>query len=263
MTAKKILPCLFLVGLGFIGFTRVSHSETKEQFEKDRLKARAVAFWTAWQNNVDNRQLASFVLPEDRKDFINIERFKLLSFQVDSIELEGDLKTGVAHSKIKRMFPMTSNVIDWVIENQWVFYEGEWYIHYVPPKAIDLFKMSSPAAEVPKAIVFEGTNHDFGAVPAGSRLHYEFIFENRGLTAVRLSNVLASCFLGNSSSKCLLARSPVSTFPPGAKGKIEAEWLDSSAPRVLDEPIHVDFSNGQSFELHFRADIKAPPKQNP
>jgi hypothetical protein len=162
---------------------------------------------------------------------------------------------------------MTNSPVDWILENQWVFRDGNWYLHYEQPQLPGLFsgsqgKGSSDRPDAgrirPNPVVFSETTHDFGTVAISTPLQYGFEFENRGPEPVQLVQVLSSCFQQSSAGPCLSARSNASVFLQGTRGTIEAQWSDTSTPRKVEETIQVEFNNGQSFVLRFVATI-APP----
>ena len=158
---------------------------------------------------------------------------------------------------------MSTTPVDWMLENQWVYEKGNWYLQYAQSKqpavsgeeGPSLFKQapSSPQLPPPQDIVFDSTTYDFGTVPANAVLHHVFNFENRGTRRLRLVHVGAPCQGLFATPQCIgvVARSDGTFFEPGKKGKIEARWQNALTPRKVDQTIELYFSNGQSFSLRF------------
>ncbi|MGB7622854.1 MAG: DUF1573 domain-containing protein [Terriglobia bacterium] len=262
----RVHPSLLILIL-LLGFPWPVLAQASGQSPEEQLRARVNSYWTAWSKN-EKDSVDQMVLEDDRQAFAKIPRFHLLDFKILSIKMAPDQKSAVVETRIKRLFPMRVAAVDWVLENQWIYEKDNWYLHYVQPQESTLFKGSGgrvfnqqnlPPA-VPTPVVFEQTSHDFGNVPAGTVLQYEFIFENRGKEPARVTRVVISCPESLPKNQCVQARSNGSVFFPGAKGKVIAEWPDVSKPQKVDQTIDVEFDNGQVFHLQFVAAITKSKK---
>lgn len=259
-SSNAVAPLLVLILV--LGYAWAVVGQSISQSPEEQLRARVNFFWTAWSRN-EHDAVDAMVREEDRSAFARIPRFPLLDFKILSIKMTPDQKSAMVETKIKRPFPMTSTPVDWVLENQWTYDKDNWYVHYEQPRESALFKSSggrvfnqqSPPASVPSTVVFEQTSHDFGSVPAGTPLQYEFVFENRGKNPARVTRVVTSCMGLLPKNQCVQARSNGSVFFPGTKGKVIADWPDVSKPQKVDQTIDVEFDDGHVVHLRFVAAI--------
>jgi hypothetical protein len=282
MHLKNIPLFILLTATFFCASARNSEGSEKASGEA-QLRARVTEFWTAWARN-DQLKLISMVHKQDRQAFAAVPRFELFDFKIDSIEMAPDLKSATVTTKVKRQFPMRTTPMEWVLENVWGFERGNWYLYYQqsPPSATPggqrgLFNQESsspgrnkagPSPTVPPTtpgpVAFDSISHDFGSVAAGTPLHYEYTFENRGIAPVRVTRVVGSCLIQKAPGRCLKAYSNRTRLAPGDKAIVVADFensktdkADAAGPEKVDETIEVDFDNGQAVLLHFVVTITA------
>jgi hypothetical protein len=271
---KKNLSLLIAVSSLFLGFFLVPLARAGETSQETQLKARVTQFWTAWSKG-EAEKVDLLVCEEDRQAFAKIPRFQLTEFRIDSVVIGADSKSAMVSTKIKRMFPMSTTPLDWILENQWVYEKGDWYLHYLQgqtsgtkePGALGLFRRAAtpPPSPPPTDVVFDSTGYDFGTVPASTLPHHVFTFENRGAQGLRLVRVSTPCQALRMDPRCvgLVAHSDGSFYAPGKKGQIEAHWQNALTPRKVDETIELYFSNGQSFNLRFVGTVTASKTPKP
>jgi uncharacterized protein DUF1573 len=259
---KKSRVLLIIISSLFLSFLHVPSNRAGDSPLETQLRARVTEFWTAWSQG-ESEKVNLRVREEDRPAFVKIQRFPVKEFMIDSIAIGGDSKSAVVRINIKRTFPMSTTPMDWVVENQWVYEKGDWYLQYAQSQqpaspqegAPSLFKPgpAPPQSPPPNEIIFDSTTYDFGTVPAGAILDHVFNFENRGTRTLRLVHVGTPCQGLFATPQCIgvVARSDGTFFEPGKKGKIEARWQNALTPRKVDQTIELYFSNGQSFSLRF------------
>ncbi|MBZ5535381.1 MAG: DUF1573 domain-containing protein [Acidobacteriia bacterium] len=257
---KKKLFLTVLVSSVFFGFFPTLSVRAGDNPLGTQLRARVTEFWTAWSRG-EAEKTNLLVREEDRQAFAKIRRFDVLDFKIDSLLISADSKSAVVRTNIKRTLPMSPAPVDWMVENQWVYEKGDWYLLYSQNKqpampageVPSLFNAGSTPAQPapPNDIVFDSTTFDFGTMPASTGLHHVFPFENRGTRALRLVRLGTPCqgLFATPQCKGVIAHSDGSVYGPGKKGKIEAQWQNVLTPQKVDQTIELYFDNGQVFNL--------------
>ena len=113
------------------------------------------------------------------------------------------------------------------------------------------FTILSNAGEPVKAVnlKFETIEHDFGNMPQGKPVSYDFIFENTGKEPIELENVQASCG----------CTTPIWTKEPvlnKKKGTIKAQY-NMAREGLFDKTITVTAKNGEQVVLHIKGNAIA------
>ena len=274
LAMKRNRVLLIVISSLFLCFFHVPSICAGDTPVETQLRARVTEFWTAWSRG-ESEKVDLLVREEDRPAFVKVPRFPVKEFKIDSVALGGDSRSAVVKTNIKRSFPMSTTPMDWVVENQWVYEKGDWYLQYAQSQqpanpqegAPSLFKPgpAPPQSPPPNEIIFDSTTYDFGTVSAGATLHHVFNFENRGTRRLRLVHVGAPCQGLFATPECVgvVARSDGTFFEPGKKGKIEARWQKALTPGKVDQTIELYFSNGQSFSLRFVGAVTGSKAPNP
>ncbi|MFN8281891.1 MAG: DUF1573 domain-containing protein [Chitinophagales bacterium] len=99
------------------------------------------------------------------------------------------------------------------------------------------------------AIKFATTEHDFGNLPQGKPVSFDFEFENTGQAPIELENVQASCG----------CTTPIWTKEPilfGKKGVIKAQY-NMAREGLFDKTITVTAKSGEQVILHIKGNAIA------
>src|SRR5687768_18499309 len=112
---------------------------------------------------------------------------------------------------------------------------------------------STPEEEVLK---LKETEHDFGQIPQGKPVYYDFEIVNTGKTPLKLDDVHASC--GCTTPEW--SREPIA---PGATAKIKVGY-NAAAEGDFEKPITITYNTNQSKLLKIRGTVwKAPEGSAP
>ncbi len=100
------------------------------------------------------------------------------------------------------------------------------------------------------------TEHDFGKIPQGKPVYYEFEILNTGITPLKLDDVHASC--GCTTPEW--SREPIA---PGATAKIRVGY-NASAEAPFEKTITITYNTNQSKVLKIKGIVwKAPEGSAP
>ena len=93
--------------------------------------------------------------------------------------------------------------------------------------------------------------HDFGAIPQGTPVSYNFVFTNTGKAPLVLSNAVGSC-------GCTAAEWPKEAIAPGKTGVIKVTY-NAASPNTFDRTVTLS-SNATNAQvvLHIKGDVKVP-----
>jgi hypothetical protein len=119
------------------------------------------------------------------------------------------------------------------------------------------FGQTASASKDDLAVVkWEETTHDFGKIPQGVPVTYEFKFTNKGKTPFIMTNVQTSCGCTTPS----WTRDPVA---PGGEGHVKVTY-NASNPNAFDKTITVSANiEGGLVPLHIKGEVQAAaPKAN-
>ncbi|MDD5544918.1 MAG: DUF1573 domain-containing protein [Acidobacteriia bacterium] len=259
----RVLILLILLSSPLVA-QKAAAASTHEDAAESALKTRVTKFWTSWQNG-DSEALTALVRREDRPAFSVITRFQVNNFSLMSIQFSKDLKAAIVVTNVRRVVALFGHPIDWPTENEWVYTQGNWYLKYQQGEKPGLFAPGGKVYKYPQPppppqtyggeLAFRETVHDFGKVPLGTPLHWEYEFENHGPKTVRLTRVVGGCLDATLESVCLTAHSNGTFFEKGSQGKIVAELADVSKPQKVDTTVEVDTDWGQAIKLRFVAEI--------
>ncbi|MEO8172707.1 MAG: DUF1573 domain-containing protein [Sediminibacterium sp.] len=93
--------------------------------------------------------------------------------------------------------------------------------------------------------------HDFGAIPQGTPVSYNFIFTNTGKAPLVLSNAVGSC-------GCTVAEWPKEAIAPGKTGAIKVTY-NAASPNTFDRTVTLSSNaTNPSVVLHIKGDVKVP-----
>lgn len=95
------------------------------------------------------------------------------------------------------------------------------------------------------------TSHDFGKIPQGKPVYYEFEITNTGTTPLKLDNVTATC-------GCTTPEWSKDPIAPAGKAKIKVGY-NAAAESTFDKPITILYNNNQTIQLKITGYVwKAP-----
>jgi archaellum component FlaG (FlaF/FlaG flagellin family) len=93
--------------------------------------------------------------------------------------------------------------------------------------------------------------HDFGAIPQGTPVSYNFVFTNTGKAPLVLSNAVGSC-------GCTAAEWPKEAIAPGKTGVIKVTY-NAASPNTFDRTVTLTSNaTSPSVVLHIKGDVKVP-----
>lgn len=108
-----------------------------------------------------------------------------------------------------------------------------------PTLLLGALVLASFSLQMPN-LKFDALEHDFGKIPQGDPVSFEFKFTNNGSSVLILTDVKASC-------GCTTPTWPQEPIMPGATGTITAEY-NAAADGVFDKTITV-YSNAANKEV--------------
>lgn len=117
-----------------------------------------------------------------------------------------------------------------------------------------LILLAAPLWAGAPQITFEKSEHDFGDVPHGSRVHHDFVFKNTGDAPLKIQSVKTSC-------GCTAAAAKAGTIRPGKEGKISVDFDSTGRRGNIDKEVRV-WSNDPAVPvvtLRIRGRITAEP----
>ncbi|MEO7529913.1 MAG: DUF1573 domain-containing protein, partial [Sediminibacterium sp.] len=91
--------------------------------------------------------------------------------------------------------------------------------------------------------------HDFGAIPQGTPVNYNFVFTNTGKAPLVLTSATGSC-------GCTVAEWPKEAIAPGKTGVIKVTY-NAASPNTFDRTVTLA-SNANPVVLHIKGDVKTP-----
>ncbi|MES2329329.1 MAG: DUF1573 domain-containing protein [Bacteroidota bacterium] len=91
--------------------------------------------------------------------------------------------------------------------------------------------------------------HDFGAIPQGTPVSYDFVFTNTGKAPLILNGAAPSC-------GCTVPEWPKEAIAPGKSGVIKVTY-NAANPNTFDRTVSVT-SNADPVVLHIKGDVKVP-----
>ena len=98
---------------------------------------------------------------------------------------------------------------------------------------------------------WEATTHDFGKIPQGKPVSYEFKFKNSGNAPLVISNAQGSC-------GCTVPEWPKEAIAPGKEGKIKATFNAAAAGSFTKTvTITANVDKGQEV-LTIKGEVTAP-----
>jgi hypothetical protein len=97
-------------------------------------------------------------------------------------------------------------------------------------------------AKLPTFEFLQGTTHDFGKIPEGSKANYQFLFRNKGAVPLTISAVEADC-------KCLDASFQKEPILPGHAGWIQTTYYSEGRPGAFDKTFRVKSNAGKPGEV--------------
>ncbi len=93
--------------------------------------------------------------------------------------------------------------------------------------------------------------HDFGAIPQGTPVSYNFVFTNTGKAPLVLSNAVGSC-------GCTAAEWPKEAIAPGKTGVVKVTY-NAASPNTFDRTVTLSSNaTNPSVVLHIKGDVKVP-----
>lgn len=100
---------------------------------------------------------------------------------------------------------------------------------------------------------FKSLSHDFGKIPQGKPVFYEFDIVNQGTAPVALENVMASC-------GCTTPEWSAEPIAVGKSSTIKVGY-NSAAPGPFEKTIQVVFGGGQMQVLTIKGNVWKTPDQ--
>jgi archaellum component FlaG (FlaF/FlaG flagellin family) len=114
-------------------------------------------------------------------------------------------------------------------------------------------KTASTSSAAAAAISFKEPEftHDFGAIPQGTPVSYNFVFTNTGKAPLVLSNAVGSC-------GCTAAEWPKEAIAPGKTGVVKVTY-NAASPNTFDRTVTLSSNaTNPSVVLHIKGDVKVP-----
>jgi len=106
----------------------------------------------------------------------------------------------------------------------------------------------TPAADI---LLLKESSHDFGRIPQGKPVYYNFEISNTGNTPLKLDDVHATC-------GCTTPEWNREAIAPGASAQIKVGY-NAAAEGPFEKPITITYNTGQSKTLTIRGTVwKAP-----
>ena len=113
------------------------------------------------------------------------------------------------------------------------------------------FSNAQTTAETPDVLKLKETEHDFGNIPQGRPVYYNFEIVNTGTTALKLDDVHASC--GCTTPEW--SREPIA---PGAAAQIKVGY-NAAAENSFEKFITITYNSNQTKQLKIKGIVwKAP-----
>lgn len=119
---------------------------------------------------------------------------------------------------------------------------------YIPSLALFLaftavsFTHLKPKPECINGIQWSETTHNFGDIPIGPDATAEFVFKNKGKTAIKVLKVEPGC-------SCTISSFTSDPVKKNKKGKIMATYKTKDHPAFFKKFIMVTFEDGRTQEL--------------
>jgi hypothetical protein len=106
-------------------------------------------------------------------------------------------------------------------------------------------------SSVPETAEFNKLEHDFGKIPQGKPVTYQFEIKNAGKTAMKIDNVQAAC-------GCTTPEWSRDDIAPGATSKITVGY-NAAAEGPFSKTITVNYNGGASKVLTIKGEVWKTP----
>lgn len=122
----------------------------------------------------------------------------------------------------------------------------------------DVAKTTTPAtkvATVPEEILKMASEHDFGKIPQGKPVTYDFVVSNGGKTAFKIDNVQASC-------GCTTPNwDKEKAIEPGASSKITVGY-NAAAEGPFTKFITITYNGDQTKQITIKGEVWKTPAES-
>jgi hypothetical protein len=118
-------------------------------------------------------------------------------------------------------------------------------------------QVAAPAAEVKvaEALTVKETEHNFGKIPQGKPVTYDFVVTNSGKDSLRISNVQASCG----------CTTPVweqnKAVAPGGTTKITVGY-NAAAEGPFNKVVTITYNDAQSKQIFIKGEVWKTPAES-
>lgn len=192
--------------------------------QEEALKARVQEFYRLLQV-AQPTDAEPFVTKDTLDNFRNTTKKAFVSYELESVKVEPDGKTGTAKVNIQTIIPFSTTPAMVPVTTQWKLQDGDWRV--VMPKPQDMAtlkdafeqakKQKNEPPPPPDELKFKGKKFGFGIIAPGQIKVARFPFTNVTDHVVTLREVLTGC-------DCLTVKTEKKEYKPGESGEVVIQF---------------------------------------